>query len=223
MQWLSEFPSNHIPSILFVPELCFFNTIQFKVNHHVPLDGSNQRSLQTNTLSGQVPVHNHELTVHPEKVRGLSRTGKLIPHRKQLVLNAEWGNSDIEYMSSAFSVFCTSSQPLSRLSCKIYLDIIYLAACLHAASSLWSRVLVGLWLPVHPKGRTVNPEIQRGKPCCQLCWPPAADPREAFSEVFWIQQESPKIVRDSPCQPKPLSTPQSCHDTLLYLGIPKLG
>lgn len=72
-------------------------------------------------------------------------------------------------MSSAFSISCTSSQPLLQLSCKIYLDVICLAACLHAASSLWYRVLAGLWLPAHPKGKTVNPEIQRGKPCCQLC------------------------------------------------------
>ena len=40
--------------------------------------------------------------------------------------------------------------------------------------------------------------------------------------MLQIQQESPKIARDLPRQPEPVSTPQSCHDTLLYLGIPNL-
>ena len=64
----NELGSNHIPSILFVPELHFFNTIQFKVNRHVPLYGSNQRSLPSDTVSGQAPVNNHELTLHPERL-----------------------------------------------------------------------------------------------------------------------------------------------------------
>ena len=96
-------------------------------------------------------------------------------------------------------------------------------------SSLSSRCIIPLvqgpcWTLVTSTSQGENHESRNSerKALLSVVLATRRGPQEAFSEVFWIQWESPKIARDSPRQPKPLSTPQSCHDTLLYLGIPNL-